>query len=67
MKVQDRIVTFALYGPEDGTVIGAKGKPILEDLARGIQVKPSSDEVATKNQSQKTNLLAFRRLFQINQ
>ncbi|CUI36201.1 hypothetical protein TA5114_00519 [Cognatishimia activa] len=67
MKVQDRIVTLALYGPEKGSVIGAKGKPILEDLARGIQAKPLSDQATAKIQSQKTTILAFRRLFQINQ
>ena len=67
MKVQDRIVTLALYGPQDGTLVGSKGKPILEDLARGIQANTQSGEVALSNQSQKTTLLAFRRLFQINQ
>jgi len=33
MRFNRRIVSFAVYGPEGGTVLGANGKRLLEDLA----------------------------------
>lgn len=36
LKVNNRIVTLAAYGPEGGDVLGTHGKDVLEQLARQI-------------------------------
>lgn len=33
MRFNRRIVSFAIYGPEGGSVLGSRGKRLLEDLA----------------------------------
>ncbi len=33
LQVNRHVVSFAVYGPEGGTVLGAKGQRLLEDLA----------------------------------
>jgi|GEM_PF-3447002 len=55
LKLNNRIVTLAAYGPEGGIVLGTKGKAVLEQLADEItsaspELVQNSTAVAQKNQ-----------------
>lgn len=79
MQINGHVVTFAVYGPPEGTALDAHGKYLIEQLAKNTQsasprrlkaakrVKSPIPRQQNAENSQQQGFGAIGRLFQINQ